>query len=66
MDRCVYGTILRKGNMLMSKNVDIEFLKYEGWKSDLIKINEQFRAALVKHFEVVELKTNHLINSRWE
>jgi hypothetical protein len=43
----------------------IEKLKLESCQRESLAIMFEFRRALQKHFEVVEINARRLINSRW-
>jgi hypothetical protein len=43
----------------------IDMLKMESCQKDSLAITAEFRRALLKHFEVVDIKATNLINSRW-
>ncbi len=43
----------------------IEMLKHEACQKEANAIVEEFRQALLKHFQVVTANSQQLINSRW-
>jgi len=45
---------------------DVEALKLQSWQSEVKAIVAEFRNALYKHFEIVEIKSRNLIESRWK
>jgi hypothetical protein len=49
--------------MLLDK---IDYLKLQSCQADTLAITAEFRRALLKHFEIVDIKSTNLINSRWE
>lgn len=49
--------------MLMDR---LDYSKHELCQKEVGIITAEFRRALLKHFEVVAIKSTNLINSRWD
>jgi len=49
--------------MLLDK---LDYLKHEVCQKEVGVIVAEFRRFLLKHFEVVNIKSTNLINSRWD
>jgi hypothetical protein len=45
---------------------DVEALKLQSWQAEAKAIVAEFRNALIRHFEIVDMKSRNLIESRWK